>query len=254
MNFKSLHYQETPLLIGNVWDVESLRIAEKLNFQAVGTSSSAIAKLLGYEDGEEMTFEELEYIVQRMMANTNLPLSVDLESGYNRDPLEIANHLQQLADIGVVGFNIEDSIVVDEKRTFLDASQFAKTISEVKNHLRKNNINTFLNIRTDVFLLGHSNPIVEAKRRIQLYEQAGADGIFLPCIEKEEDIKMMVTYTNLPINVMCMPQLPDFEKLEELGVKRISMGNFLFDDMYKYFESKLNAVVTQKSFRMNFIK
>ena len=52
MEFKNLHNQEKPLLIGNVWDVPSTELAEKLNFQAIGTSSSAIASILGSNDGE----------------------------------------------------------------------------------------------------------------------------------------------------------------------------------------------------------
>jgi 2-methylisocitrate lyase-like PEP mutase family enzyme len=43
MEFKDLHNQEKPLLIGNVWDVPSAKTAEKLNFQAIGTSSSALS-------------------------------------------------------------------------------------------------------------------------------------------------------------------------------------------------------------------
>ncbi len=113
-NFKALHYQKTPLLIGNVWDVASTRIATKANFKAIGTSSAAIASMLGYQDGEVMDFSELLYIVQRISVNTKLPLSVDLESGYSRNPLVITEHIRQLAAVGVVGINLEDSIVKEE--------------------------------------------------------------------------------------------------------------------------------------------
>ena len=253
MKFRKLHQQKTPLIICNVWDVASAQMAEKSNFQAIGTSSAAIAKTLGYADGEDMPFEELEYIVKRIATNTNLPLSVDLESGYSRDPLKIAQHIKRLTKIGVVGINLEDSII-DEKRIFLKAEDFAKTILEIKNQLAKDQIKVFLNIRTDTFLLGHPNAIEESERRISLYEKAGADGIFLPCIIKERDIKTMVESTNLPINVICMPNLPSFEKLKELGIKRISMGNFLFETMYKHHGKTLETVIAQKSFNPIFIK
>ena len=65
MTFKELHQQETPLLICNVWDVASAKTAEKLGFKAIGTSSAAIATLLGYDDGENMSFEELYYVDYR---------------------------------------------------------------------------------------------------------------------------------------------------------------------------------------------
>jgi len=251
MNFKNLHHQDSPLLICNVWDVASAKAAEQLHFNAIGTSSGAIAAMLGYRDGEEMSFEELEYIVKRIATNSNLPFSVDLESGYSRNPTEIVNHIKRLNDLGAIGVNLEDSIV-KEKREFLDAEEFANTIYSVKEQLQKENINIFLNIRTDTFLLNHPNSLKESFRRIKLYENAGADGIFIPCIEKQEDILAVVASTSLPINVMCMPNLPDFRILKEIGVQRISMGNFLFNEMYQHFEKTLTSISKSQSFKSVF--
>jgi len=252
MEFKNLHNQDKPLLIGNVWDVPSTKTAERLNVQAIGTSSSAIASILGYNDGEEMEFSELEYFVKRIALNTNLPLSVDLESGYSRKPKEIVNHIKRLTKLGVVGINIEDSVVLKEKRILLDANDFAKTLTEIKEHLEKENIDIFINVRIDTFILLQENIIGETIKRIHLYQNAGANGIFTPCIEKENDIKTIVDSTNLPINVMCMPNLPNFEILTKLGVKRISMGNFLFDKMYDKFEETVQTVINQNSFKSIF--
>ncbi|SEM00743.1 2-Methylisocitrate lyase, PEP mutase family [Aquimarina amphilecti] len=251
MNFKELHNQKTPLLLGNVWDVPSAKTAEKLGFQAIGTSSSAIAALLGYQDGEQMGFSELIYFVKQIVTNTNLPLSVDLESGYSRDPIIIAEHIKELVALGVVGINIEDSIVKDE-RILLNGEKFASTLIDVINVLSKENIDVFINVRTDTFLLKHSDVIEETKKRIKLYENAGANGIFTPCIENESDIREIVNCTSLPINVMCMPNLPDFNTLSSLGVQRISMGNFLFDTMYSQLERITKDIIDQRSFQSIF--
>ena len=251
MEFKNLHNQNKPLLICNVWDVPSTKLAEKLNFQAVGTSSSAIASLLGYNDGEEMEFSEMEYFVERISSIAKLPLSVDLESGYSRQPEKIVENIKRLVNLGVVGINIEDSIVVKE-RILLSENEFAKTLSKVRELLEKANVDMFINVRTDTFLLGHPNVVVETKKRIKLYETAGADGIFTPCIEKKTDIEEIVNSTNLPINVMCMPNLPNFDALEKLGVKRISMGNFLFDKMYSNLEIITKNILSDQSFKSIF--
>ncbi|MFK7773634.1 MAG: isocitrate lyase/phosphoenolpyruvate mutase family protein [Saprospiraceae bacterium] len=253
MNFKNLHQQKEPLLLANVWDVSSAQIAEKLNFKAIGTSSSAISNSLGYQDGEEMSFEELAFVVKRISTKIKIPLSVDLEAGYSRDPKIIATHIKQLAQLGVVGINLEDSIVEDV-RVLLSPEGFSKTISEIKNILEKEGINIFLNIRTDTFLLNHPDPVAETIRRIRLYEKAGANGIFVPCITHEDDIKSIVENTPLPINVMCMPNLPDFSTLKKLGVKRISMGNFLYDQMNVFLEKNLNTIIQQNSFQHIFQK
>ncbi|WP_298518168.1 isocitrate lyase/phosphoenolpyruvate mutase family protein [uncultured Kordia sp.] len=251
MEFKNLHNQDKPLIIANVWDVPSTKTAEELNFQAIGTSSSAIASLLGYNDGEEIKFSELEYFIKRIVSNTNLPLSVDLESGYSRDPEKIVQHIKKLSALGVVGINIEDSIV-NEKRVLLDANDFAKTLTEIIQQLKKENIAIFINVRIDTFMLLQENVLQETKKRIQLYENAGVNGVFVPCIEKENDIKTIVNSTSLPVNVMCMPNLPNFETLTKLGVKRISMGNFLFDKMYDKFEETVKHVLSQNSFKSIF--
>lgn len=251
MEFKTLHHQNSPLLICNVWDVASTKLAEKLNVQAIGTSSAAIASVLGYNDGEEMRFSELEYFVKKISSVSKVPLSVDLESGYSRLPKKISDNIKRLADLGVVGINIEDSVVV-KKRTLLNKNEFAQTLSEVRQLLEKANVNMFINVRTDTFLLGHPNVIVETKKRIKLYGNAGADGIFTPCIEKKDDIEEIVSSTNLPINVMCMPNLPSFETLKKSGVKRISMGNFLFDKMYSSLEKTTKTVLTDNSFKSIF--
>lgn len=90
----------------------------------------------------------------------------------------------------------------------------------------------------------------------QLHRQtgpnAGADGIFIPCIIEKSDIQTVVMKSSLPVNVMCMPGLPDFKSLQRLGVKRISMGNFLFDSMLENFENTLNSILYNQSFESVF--
>jgi 2-methylisocitrate lyase-like PEP mutase family enzyme len=91
-----------------------------------------------------------------------------------------------------------------------------------------------------------------ATERIKSYEQSGADGLFLPCITKESEIATIVSQTKLPLNVMCMPELPNFETLEKLGIKRISMGNFLNGYAYTSLENMTSKILTEQSFNALF--
>src|SRR6478735_10133337 len=125
-NFNRLHQQESPLLVANVWSAQSAKVMEKLNLQAVATSSSAVAATLGYADGEAMSFEEYFFVIKRIKASTNLPLSVDLETGYGKSVKEIVANIKRLHEIGVVGINIEDSILENRERTIADAETFAE--------------------------------------------------------------------------------------------------------------------------------
>ena len=252
MDFKALHQQQKPLLIGNVWDVNSTKVFEKLNFSAIATSSAAVAHILGYEDGEQLGFSELEYIVKRIISNTSLPVSVDIESGYGRDVSNVLENIERLFKLGVAGLNIEDSIM-NNGRKLVAADEFAAKLKTIKSHLVKKEINMFLNIRTDTFIIGVPDLLNETKKRTKLYEDAGADGIFVPCIVNEDDISEIVKTTKLPVNVMCMPKLPDFKTLETLGVKRISMGNFLHDTIYREMEKITAKIIEQQSFKSLFL-
>lgn len=252
LKFKELHHQAKPLLIGNVWNVQSAKIHEKLNFQAIGTSSAAIAHSLGYEDGEQMSFSDLLFMVERIRKSVALPLSVDIEFGYGNSAAEIADNIITLKKSGVAGINIEDSFFENGERKLKSSDQFFQLLQEVKNILTQQEISVFINVRCDAFLLNVPNAQQMATERIKKYEQAGVDGIFLPCITQESDIAKIVSQTLLPINVMCMPELPNFEKLEKLGVKRISMGNFLNGYVYTALENMTTKIVAEQSFNALF--
>ncbi|NRA20694.1 MAG: isocitrate lyase/phosphoenolpyruvate mutase family protein [Oceanospirillaceae bacterium] len=249
--FNALHQQATPLIICNVWDAASAKTAEKLHFSAIGTSSAAIASMLGYEDGEQMSFEELLFIVKRIAISSALPLTVDIEAGYSQDPLTTVAYIKSLVEAGVVGINIEDS-KVNQTRALVDANSFAGYLSAIKGQLVKDQIDVFINVRTDTFLLGQEDALFETQKRAKLYEIAGADGLFVPCITKTADIAAVVKATAMPVNVMCMPDLPDFKSLTNLAVKRISMGNFLFDKLSSEFENTLNSILEDQSFKAVF--
>ena len=100
--------------------------------------------------------------------------------------------------------------------------------------------------------MNNPNALQIATERIKQFEQAGADGIFLPCITKENDISTIILQTKLPLNVMCMPELPNFETLEKLGVKRISMGNFLNGYAYTSLENVTTKILSEQSFNALF--
>lgn len=123
ISFKQLHHGEEPLLLGNVWNVESAKVYEKLGYKALATSSSAVALSLGYEDGEQMSFEEYLYIIKRIKASVSIPLSVDLESGYG-DIDTIVSNILKLTEIGVSGINIEDTYVTGGTRKLTDRNIF----------------------------------------------------------------------------------------------------------------------------------
>jgi 2-methylisocitrate lyase-like PEP mutase family enzyme len=248
MNFADLHNPHEPLLIANVWDAASAVAAQEAGYQALGTSSAAIASTLGYEDGQGMPFDELFYMVTRILAVSKLPLSVDMEAGYGDSAEEIAANLRRLAETGVAGVNLEDSRVINGVRQLDDASDFSRILSTVCDALRSENCRLFLNIRTDTYLLGHKDALQETILRGQRYKAAGADGLFVPCLTSEKDISLIAEATGLPLNVMCMPDLPSFDRLKRAGVSRISMGNFVHSAMQSTLTDIMHAIRSRQTF------
>ena len=212
MDFNALHQQNQPLLLANVWDASSAQAAQQAGYQALGSSSAAIAAMLGYEDGEEMSFDELFYVVSRIKTVSELPLSVDLEAGYGATTSHIIDNIRRLAHLGVSGINLEDSHVVDGTRRLDDAERFAVKLQEITRACP----GLFVNVRTDTFLLNVQDALVH--------------------------------HVPLPLNVMCMPELADFSTLSTLGVKRISMGNFIYAATQARLKDLLCQVQTQHSF------
>jgi 2-methylisocitrate lyase-like PEP mutase family enzyme len=247
-HFLELHQQNEPLMIGNVWNVPSARVFQKAGFQAIATSSAAVAEALGYRDGEELSFEEYLFIVKRIRASVDLPLSVDLETGFGKTTGEVISNIEKLSQLGVVGINIEDSSVANGVRRIHDAGTFSKKLTEIVVGLKSRNIPMFINTRCDTFLLRMADARDEAIRRMNIYEQTGINGIFLPCITDINDIKATASATRLPLNVLCMPNLPDFELLGKVGVKRISMGDFAYAYLYKDLDRAVRKVMADGSF------
>lgn len=248
MNFAELHNQHEPLLIANVWDAASAVAAQEAGYQVLGTSSAAIASTLGYEDGQGMPFNEVFYIVTRIRAVSNLPLSVDMEAGYGDSAEEIITNLRRLAQTGVSGVNLEDSRVINGVRQLDDVSDFSRSLRTVCDTLRSENYSLFLNIRTDTYLLRHESALQETILRGQSYKAVGADGLFVPCLTSEKDISLIAGATGLPLNVMCMPDLPSFDRLKLAGVSRISMGNFVHSAMPSRLNDLMQAIRSRQTF------
>jgi 2-methylisocitrate lyase-like PEP mutase family enzyme len=244
--FKELHYGKELFVLPNAWDAKSALLFQE-QFPAVATSSAAVSSALGYDDGEGMPFDDYFFVIKRIVACVQVPVTIDMEMGYAKNNQKIFENIQKLTEAGVAGINIEDSTISNSKRTLKDANEFARTINYIKDKLIANNKALFINVRCDTYILNVENKQEETSKRLSMYESAGADGIFLPCISNENDIAEAVHASKLPLNVMCIPGLPDFDTLSKLGVKRVSMGPFLFNKTYKKAAEFSQKLIEQKN-------
>jgi 2-methylisocitrate lyase-like PEP mutase family enzyme len=236
--FYQLHSQSNPLILANVWNVKSAQVVESCGFEAMATSSGAIADSLGYKDGEQIPFSELHYIVKRIKSCTTIPLSVDLERGYTDDLTLLKDHIQQLIDVGVAGINLED---VQGDDIYL------KKLTSIREYLTKTNQQLFINARTDGFLQKPPASLETTLKRAKRYQDAGANGLFVTGVSDVDIIKEIVAATSLPLNVVAVPKLSSFSTLAACGVKRISMAVFLYKATYSKTEIMAKQVLTNQS-------
>ncbi|WP_426491900.1 isocitrate lyase/PEP mutase family protein [Hymenobacter sp. 102] len=228
--FCALHHQSEALLLPNAWDARSAAACTAAGFAAVGTSSAAMADMLAYPDGEQLPFDTLLYLVSRLRAATPLPLTVDLEGGYSPDPRQVAEHLHALLRLGVVGINIEDSVPTASGPRYLrPAAEMVALLHHLRAYCVEHQLAVFLNVRTDTYLLPIPDPLAATQGRAAAYAAAGADGLFVPGLTDLAAMRTLHQHTALPLNVMALPQLPSLPDLAAAGVRRVSMGNFLYE-------------------------
>lgn len=218
--FHTLHGGPKLLCLPNAWDAGSAKLFESVGAPAIATSSAGVAWALGYPDGRVMPAAVGVGAAQNMARVLTVPLSFDVEHGYSDDPSTVADNVMRLIDAGVAGINIEDG---------QDApSVLAGKIEAIKNAAAKTGTNIFINARTDAYLaalVAEGERAAEAVARARLYAAAGADGIFVPGISKDDEIRTVAAAIALPLNVMAWPGLASAEQLAQLGARRLSAGS-----------------------------
>jgi 2-methylisocitrate lyase-like PEP mutase family enzyme len=203
------------LVLPNAWDVASARaLAAVPGCRALATTSAAVARSLGWEDGERTPRDEMLRAVERIAAAVEVPVTADLEAGYGDPPGTAAAALAA----GAAGMNLEDSrggrlVPVDEQIEIVRAVRAAAP-------------ELVLNARVDVFVRG-SDDVDEGVERANAYLAAGADCAY-PILAPDAALAELVRRVDGPLNVMARPG-EDLARYAELGVARVTFGSRLAD-------------------------
>jgi 2-methylisocitrate lyase-like PEP mutase family enzyme len=234
--FRAMHAGD-PFVIPNPWDVGSARVLEALGFTALATTSSGFAFTLGLVDGR-VTLDQMGRHVAAIDAATGLPVSADLENGYGPDPANAADAIRRVARAGAVGGSIEDfdresrqlyeiGHAADRIRAAVEAAHgvaFAFTLTaRAENHIRDN------------------ADLPDTIRRLQSFEEAGADVLFAPGLRTIEEIRALCHAVSKPVNVLAVPGLSVAE-IMDAGAQRISVGGSLTWVAVKAFTDAASAI------------
>ena len=114
---------------------------------ALATGSHPVADANGWPDGQGVPIDFALANAKRIADSTELPLTVDFESGYSDDPDQGADNVVRLAATGAVGCNFEDQVIGGEGLHPLTLQ--AKRIEAIRRALGDQ---FFINARTDLYI------------------------------------------------------------------------------------------------------
>ncbi|MCD9199190.1 isocitrate lyase/PEP mutase family protein [Aeromicrobium wangtongii] len=214
----ALHADPALLKVVNVWDAITARVVSGVDgIEALATASHSIAAAHGYEDGEHIPVDLMIEAIGTVVAATDLPVTADLEAGYG-NPGETA---RKAMSVGVVGANLEDQMKPLPEAVAAVEAVLAAGHAE--------GIDFVLNARTDAFVLAgdrpHADVLADAIERGSAYLAAGAPLVFVPGLLTEDDVTAFVdAWGPQKLTVIGVPGSLPLERLEELGVARVSYG------------------------------
>jgi 2-methylisocitrate lyase-like PEP mutase family enzyme len=219
-DFRALHEGE-PFLIPNPWDAGSARVLEGLGFKALASTSSGFAFTLGRRDGE-VTLDEVVDHVRALDRATGLPVSVDLENGYGREPEDAALAIARAAEAGAVGGSIED---YDRGGEIYELDHATERVAAACEAARSLDLPFTLTARAENHIRGNPD-LDDTIARLQSYERAGADVVYAPGLRDGEEIRTVSEATSRPLNVLAHPGL-SVSEIVDAGAQRISVGGAL---------------------------
>jgi len=225
--FQALHAGPSAFVIPNPYDAGSAKMLAGLGFQALATSSGASANVLGKRDGQVTRAEALAH-AQAIVAATDLPVSADLEKCFADTLAEIGETIRLAAATGLVGCSIEDA-TGDPARPLFALDEAAQRVAAAAQAARALPFPFTLTARTENYLNGQPD-LADTIRRLQAFEQAGADVLFAPGLPDLAAVRAVVAAVGKPVNfVASMPgKAFSVAELAAAGVRRISLGAALY--------------------------
>jgi 2-methylisocitrate lyase-like PEP mutase family enzyme len=221
--FAALHAGPQAFLLPNAWDVASALMLEDAGFPAIGTTSLGITAAAGLPDGAGAGLDATLVLVEALSPLLSVPLTVDLEGGYADDPDEVADLAVRLSDLGVAGINLEDGRAGGELRPVELHAAVVSAVVEAAPGL-------FVNARTDTWWLGLGpveQRLDETLRRLRIYADAGASGVFVPGLPDLDAVRTVASAVALPLNVLWQPGL-SLDEVAAAGAVRVSTGSGLY--------------------------
>ena len=224
--FRALHHRRTAFIIPNPWDAGTARLLAHLGFEALATTSAGYAFSLGQRDNTVGRDRMLAHVAAIVSA-TDLPASADLENGFGDRSSVVAETIRLAAATGLVGGSIEDSTGSADHPLY-ELTHAVERIRAAAEVVRSLPFPFMLTARAENYLVGRPD-LNETIKRLQAYQEAGADVLYAPGLTTKEDIAAVVSSVGCPVNVLMGLKGVRLSaaELSAIGVRRISVGSAL---------------------------
>lgn len=221
-NFRNLHARGNPFVLANAWDIGTARLFAGLGAKALATSSGAHAFTLGRSDLGTVTRDEAMAHAEAIVSATSLPVSGDFENGFGDAPDVVAETVNLSAEIGLAGISMEDVSPSDAQPYGFDLA--VERIQAASAAARALPNDFVLVARADGFMYDIYD-LGEAIRRIQAFEAAGADCVYVPYLNDLQTVKKVCDSVSIPVNVgITSVENISLQSFADAGAARISFG------------------------------
>lgn len=220
--FRDLH--DGFLVMANAWDGASARLLAAAGFDALATSSAALAWSLGKTDGKVTRREAIDNA--RLLARlTGLPVNGDFEAGYGITPTEVADTVSLAIEAGVAGCSIED-LEQGGPAPLYPLDEACRRLEAARDAIDRAGADFVLTGRCEAHLAGVDNPQAATLERLAAYAEF-ADVLYAPGLTTAEEVAAVVALSDRPVNVIAGlgGVSNDLAALRKLGVRRISLGS-----------------------------
>jgi methylisocitrate lyase len=224
--FREALRAESPLQIIGTINANHALLAKRAGYKAIYLSGGGVAAgSLGVPDLGISTLEDVLIDVRRITSVCDLPLLVDIDTGFGPSAFNIERTIKSLIGAGAAGAHIEDQ--VGAKRCGHRPNKEVVSKEEMVDRIRAARIargdnEFYLIARTDAVAV---EGIESAIERALAYVSAGADAIFAEAITTLDDYRRFTSAVKAPVlaNITEFGLTPLFT-IEELRSANIAMA------------------------------
>ncbi|MGG5576251.1 methylisocitrate lyase [Myroides sp. C15-4] len=223
LRFREAMQKESPLQIVGAINANHALLAQQAGFNAIYLSGGGVAAgSLGVPDLGITTLEDVLIDVQRITNICDLPLMVDVDTGFGPSAFNVARTVKSLIKAGAAALHIEDQVGAKRcgHRPGKEVVSMQEMVDRIKSAVDARTDEHFvIGARTDAFA---NEGLERTLERAIAYKEAGADFIFAEAVPDLSFYQKFVDATGIPvlanITEFGMIKMYTVEELKAAGV------------------------------------